>query len=167
MDDLAEQAAPFRSLIDPDDPLFFQPGDMIGKIQKKCQQWNQPVPDTPGAVVRCIQESLALAYRRTLERIEAAAGFSIPCVHILGGGARSALLNRFAASAIGRPVLAGPYEAAAAGNLCAQWMAAGEITGLDQARQVVLDSFEIKEFLPERNGGWEDAYGRYLQIVQD
>jgi rhamnulokinase len=167
MDAMAEQAVPFRSLIDPDDPLFFEPGDMIGKIQRKCRQWKQPIPDVPGSVVRCILDSLALAYRRTLERIEAAGGFSVPCVHIIGGGARSALLNRFAASAMGRPVYAGPYEAAAAGNLCAQWMAAGEISGLAEARRVVRDSFEIKEYLPERTTEWEDAYGRFLQIVRD
>jgi rhamnulokinase len=163
----AEKAEPFRSIINPDDALFFEPGDMVGKIQQKCRQWNQPVPETPGQMNRCIKESLALAYRRTLEKIEAAAGFTIPYVHIIGGGAQSALLNRFAASAMNRPVLAGPIEAAAAGNLCAQFMAAGEMGGLSDARRVVRDSFEVQEFLPENASAWDEAYGRFLQIVSN
>lgn len=165
MDAEAEKTASFRSLIDPDDPLFFQPGDMIGKIQRKCKDWKQPVPETPAEMNRCIKESLALAYRRTLEEIEAAAGFTIPWVHIIGGGAQSTMLNRFTASALGRPVLAGPIEAAAAGNLCAQFISRGEISGLDEARGIVRDSFDIQEYLPENNAGWDEAYGRFLEIV--
>jgi rhamnulokinase len=165
MDAEAEKAASFRTLIDPDDPLFFQPGDMIGKIQRKCRDWKQPVPETPAEMNRCIKESLALAYRRTLEEMEAAAGFTIPCVHVIGGGAQSTMLNRFTASALGRPVLAGPIEAAAAGNLCAQYISRGEISGLDEARRIVRDSFEIQEYLPERDAGWDEAYGRFLEIA--
>ncbi len=165
MDAESENATPFRSLIDPDDPLFFQPGDMIGKIQRKCKELSQPVPETPAEMNRCIKESLALAYRRTLERIERAVNFTFPCVHIIGGGAQSALLNRFTASALGRPVLAGPFEAAAAGNLCAQYISSGEIDGLDEARRIVHDSFQIQEYLPQRDAGWDEAYGRFLEIV--
>ncbi len=165
LDAEAEKAEPFRSIINPDDALFFEPGDMVGKIQQKCRAWKQPLPETPGQMNRCIKESLALAYRRTLEKIEAAAGFTIPYVHVIGGGAQSALLNRFAASAMNRPVLAGPIEAAAAGNLCAQFMAAGELGSLSDARRVVRDSFEIVEFLPENLSAWDEAYGRFLQIV--
>jgi rhamnulokinase len=167
LDAEAEKAEPFRSIINPDDALFFEPGDMVGKIQQKCRQWNQPVPETPGQMNRCIKESLALAYRRTLEKIEAAAGFTIPYVDIIGGGAQSALLNRFAASAMNRPVLAGPIEAAAAGNLCTQFMAAGELGGLSDARRVVRDSFEVQEFLPENASAWDEAYGRFLKIVSN
>jgi rhamnulokinase len=165
MDAESEKAAPFRSLIDPDDPLFFQPGDMIGKIQRKCKEWKQPIPETPADLNRCIKESLALAYRRTLEQIESIVGFTIPNIHILGGGAQSTLLNQFTASATGRLVLAGPIEAAAAGNLCAQYISGGEISGLGEARRIVRDSFEIKEYLPERNSGWDGAYGRFLEII--
>jgi rhamnulokinase len=165
MDVEAEKTAAFRSIINPDDPLFFEPGDMIGKIQRKCREWKQPLPQTPGEMNRCIKESLALAYRRTLEQIELAAGFTIPYLHIIGGGAQSTLLNRFTAAATGRPVLAGPYEAAAIGNLCAQYISAGEIEGLSEARRVVRASFEIQEFMPEKTSGWEEAYGRFLEIV--
>lgn len=167
MDVEAEKALPFRSIINPDDPLFFQRGDMIGKIQSRCQEWNQPVPETVGEITRCIKESLALAYRATLEKLEEITGFKIPCVHIIGGGARSALLNRFAASAMKRPIFAGPYEAAAIGNLCTQFISAGEIDDLGEARRVVRSSFNIREFLPEKNSCWDEAYERFLLIKND
>ena len=160
----AEKAVPFRSIINPDDPLFFEPGDMIGKIQSKCREWKQPVPETPGELSRCILESLALVYRATLEKLEELTGFQFPCVHIIGGGARNELLNRFAASAMKRPVLAGPYDATAMGNLCAQFIAAGEIHGWDEARQVVKGSCSIREFLPEEGAGWDEAYERLVEI---
>jgi rhamnulokinase len=164
MDMEAEKALPFRSLINPDDALFFQPGDMIGKIQSRCREWNQPIPETVGEITRCIKESLALAYRATLNILEKIAGFRISCVHIIGGGARSMLLNQFAASAMKRPVLAGPFEAAAIGNLCAQFISAGEIDNLDEARRVVRSSFDIREFLPEKESYWDAAYERFLLI---
>lgn len=165
LDTLAGACTPFRSIINPNDADFFRPGEMVEKIQRKCRETNQPAPETPGQIARCIKESLALAYRSTLEAIEKAAGFSIPYVHILGGGAGSALLNRFAASAMGRPVYAGPVEAAAIGNLCAQFIAAGELGGLDEARQAIRDSFEILEFLPENTADWQEAYGRFIQLI--
>lgn len=160
----AGKVKPFRSLINPDDPIFFEPGDMFGKIQMKCREWNQPIPKTPGEVNRCIKESLALTYRLTLERILKIVGFEIPYVHIIGGGAQSTLLNQFAASAMGRPVLAGPIEAAAIGNLSAQFIAAGEVKDVDEARHIICKSFEIDEYLPERNAGWDEAYIRFRNI---
>ena len=164
MDMQAEQALPFQSIINPDDPLFFEPGDMIGKIQSRCKAWHQPVPERPGEIIRCIKESLALSYRATLETLETLTGFHFPCVHILGGGARSEFLNQFAASAMQRPVFAGPYEAAALGNLCAQFISAGEINGWDEARGLVSSSFHIQEFLPEKFPGWDEAFERFLLI---
>ena len=167
LDMQAEKSLPFRSIIDPDDPFFFEPGDLIGKIQSRCKDWRQPVPKTEGEITRCIKESLALTYRATLEKLEELTGFKIPCVHIIGGGARSDLLNRFAASALHRPVYAGPYEAAAVGNLCAQFISAGEIQDWDEARRVVRSSFKIHEFLPEEDSGWNEAFERYLLIKRN
>jgi rhamnulokinase len=164
MDLEAERATPFRSIIDPDEPRFFQPGDMIGRIRSRCREWNQPVPETVGEITRCIKESLALAYRAALENLEKVTGFTFPCVHIIGGGARSILLNRFAASAIKRPVFAGPDEAAAIGNLCTQFISAREIDDLGEARRLVRASFNVREFLPERDLSWDAAYDRFLWI---
>jgi len=164
LDALAEQAPPFHSLIDPNDPVFFTPGGMVGKIRKKCAASGQREPETPGEITRCVKESLALAYRSTLEQIEETAGFTIGSVHILGGGAQSVLLNRFAASALGRPVYAGPVEAAAIGNLCAQFIAAGELSGLAEARRLVRDSFPVTDYVPENTAAWEDAYARFSAL---
>ncbi len=160
----AEKVLPFRSIINPDDPLFFERGDMVGRIQSRCREWNQPVPETVGELTRCILESLALAYRATLQELEEITGFSISSIHIIGGGGRSTLLNRFAASAMDRPVSAGPLEAAAVGNLCAQFLAAGEMEDLSEARRAVCASFNIREFLPENASSWDDAFERFLLI---
>ncbi len=166
MDAAAERATPFRSIIDPDNPLFFQPGDMINKIQIKCNEWNQPIPETAGQITRCIQESLALSYRATLEKLEEVTGIDIPFVYIIGGGTRSNLLNQFAASATKRPVYAGPCEAAAIGNLCAQFISTGEMGNWQEARQVTRASYPISEFLPEQGSGWDDAYLRFQTIKE-
>jgi rhamnulokinase len=165
LDALAQKAAPFRSLINPNDPVFFSPDNMAQKIRQQCEKTCQPLPESPGEITRCIKESLALAYRSTLEKIEEVAGFLIPHVHILGGGAQSALLNRFAASAMGRPVYAGPIEAAAIGNIAAQFIAAGGLSGLSEARSLVRDSFPIKEYLPQDAAAWEDAYARFSALT--
>ena len=164
LDAKAEAAAPFRTLIDPDDPRLFEPGDMIGRLQAQCRERGEPVPVSEGELTRCIQESLALAYRFTLQQLEELTGLAFPCVHMIGGGARSALLNRFAAGSVQRPVLAGPYEATAIGNLLAQCIAMGQIASWVEARQVVRASFGVTEFAPENKPAWDDAYGRFVAI---
>lgn len=160
----AETVEPFRTLIDPDDQVFYEPGNMIEKIQTKCRDWKQPVPETPGEFNRCIKESLALAYRKTLEDIERLTGYPISTVHLIGGGARSALLNQFTASAMNRAVMVGPLEAAAIGNLCVQFMARGAILDLSHARQTIRHSFSFQTLEPQNPAAWDDAYSRYLKI---
>ncbi|MEI6100247.1 MAG: rhamnulokinase family protein [Eubacteriales bacterium] len=164
LDAMAEKCKPFRSVINPNSQEYFHPGNMVQKIQQQCSQIGQPVPETPGEINRCIKESLAFAYRDTLEHIILETGFDIPFVHIIGGGAKSILLNQYAASAMARPVYAGPVEAAAIGNLCAQFIAAGELTGLTDAREIINNSFEIHEYLPQNIAQWEDAYCRYKEM---
>jgi len=161
----AARAPAFRSLIDPNDTRFFEPGDMIGRIQQQCEENGEPVPETPGEIIRCILESLAMTYRLTLGQIERLAKIHVPFVHVVGGGAKSALLNRFAASAMERTVLAGPVEAAAIGNLAAQYIAAGAIENLKDARRVIRNSCTVQEHHPENSKGWDIAYLRYLDIV--
>jgi rhamnulokinase len=161
----AEHAPAFRSLIDPNDPRFFEPGDMIGRIQQQCTENGEPVPQTTGEVIRCVLESLAMTYRLTLGQIERLTQIHVPSVHVVGGGAKSALLNRFAASAMERTVLAGPVEAAAIGNLAAQYIAAGAFKNLNEARRIISNSFAIQEYRPENSEGWDIAYLRYLDIV--
>jgi sugar (pentulose or hexulose) kinase len=164
MDREAQSAEPFVNVIDPDDLRFFEPGEIAGKIRGICRETRQPAPDTIGAFLRCMQESLALAYRDTLEKLERVTGRIYPVVHIIGGGAQSALLNQMTASATKKPVLAGPYEATAIGNLCVQFMAAGEIHNLPEARRIVRASFPVREFLPGEGSAWDAAYERFLSV---
>ncbi len=160
---LAEQEAPFRSLFDPDDDRFLSPGDMPGRIRAYCLETNQPAPETRGQFARAIYESLALKYRWALKRLERdILGRAVDCLHIVGGGSHNALLNRMTASAIQKPVIAGPGEATAIGNLLIQAMALGAVGSLADLRAVVRASFDTVTCMPENGGAWDDAYGRFL-----
>jgi rhamnulokinase len=160
----AEAAEPFRSLINPNDPRFLKPDDMPGKIAAYCRGTGQPVPETPGQFTRCIYESLALLYRRTLDEIEVVTGRRIRRLHIVGGGSQSALLSRFAANATGRMVLAGPVEATALGNVLIQAITSGELQDLAALRETVADSFAISEFPPEEEEPWQAAFARFGRL---
>lgn len=162
---LAEQATPFRSLVDPDDSRFLNPEDMPRAIASFCDETGQPPPSTPGEFVRCALESLALKYRVVLGRIEELTGTPVRTIHVVGGGARNALLNRFTASACGRPVIAGPVEATALGNVLVQARTAGEIGSLAELRTVVRASCELETFEPIDEAAWRDAAGRFAALL--
>jgi rhamnulokinase len=147
----ATEAEPFRSLIDPRAPAFLKPDGMPEKIADFCRATNQPVPGTPGQYARCIFESLALLYRAELETLGQLTGRAFSRLHIVGGGSRSTLLNQLTADAIGRPVLSGPVEATAIGNVLVQAIALGELSSLAAARQAVRDSFPIRTLHPRAN----------------
>ncbi|MGI6200713.1 MAG: rhamnulokinase [Christensenellales bacterium] len=161
------QAAPaFASLINPDDDLFYAPGDMPSRIAQYCQRTGQPVPQSRGAITRCVYESLAMAYRWAFLQLERLAGRPLKALHIVGGGSQNALLNQFTANAIGREVVAGPTEATAIGNILVQAMGLGEIGDLDQLRQVVAASFPVERFQPEDTDRFQEVYQtRYLPLV--
>lgn len=163
---LAEQAEPFRCLINPDDDMFLPPGDMPERIQAFCRQTGQYVPQTEGEIVRCIMESLALTYRRVLERTESLAGASYSGLHMVGGGINNKMLCQFTSNAIGRPVWAGPVEASAIGNVLVQLMALGEIANLQEGRAIVRNSFPIEEYEPKQSEEWRQAYVSFLKLVQ-
>jgi rhamnulokinase len=158
---LAGQSAPLRSIIDPDDPQFFRPGGMIEGIRKYSAATRQVVPESPGDVARCIFESLALAYRRTIGWLEALTTRKISRIHIVGGGSRNSLLCRLTADATQRTVIAGPAEATAIGNLLAQALANGWIGSYAQMADVVNDSFPTQEFAPSAGDAWEEAFTRF------
>ena len=155
---LAQQASPLRSIIDPDDASFFEPGDMPARIAAYCRSTGQPIPDGAGSVVRCILESLALKYRYVIESIEGILGYRLDPVIVLGGGARNGLLNQSTADALQRTVIAGPVEATALGNLVVQMMAAGALTNRDEARALIRDSAELAVFQPGAGAAWDSAY---------
>ena len=162
---LAAQATPLRSLINPNEERFGKPGDMPEKISAFCRETGQPVPTTPGEFVRCILESLALLYRRTLEQLETCTGQPVATLHIVGGGSQNLLLNQFSANATGRTVVAGPAEATATGNILIQALALGQLKNLAELRQVVRNSFAVQTYEPQDGAVWAQAYARFQKIV--
>lgn len=166
--ELAQMAAladPLQSLVDPDDADFLKPGDMPARVRAFCRKTGQPVPESKGALVRCVLESLAFKYRWVLERLEEVLGRRLEPIHIIGGGAQNQLLNQFAADATGRRVITGPIEATAAGNVIVQAMALGRIGTLEEGRRVVRKSFDVATYEPARGSEWDARYDRFLKVV--
>ncbi len=164
---MAAQATPLQSFVRTTDPRFLHPGDaqsgtMVARIQAFCQETGQSIPQSNGEVTRCILESLALEYRRTVEQLDRITAKELPVIHIIGGGSRNQLLNQFTANATGRVVISGPVEATAIGNILLQAIATGHLASLDEARSLVRASGEITTWEPAGSSGWEDDYARYL-----
>ena len=162
---LASAAPAFRSFIEPDDARFLHPPDMPAAIQQFCRETGQPVPETEGALVRCLYESLALKYATVLDELEELAAARLEVIHIVGGGSQNSLLNEFTASACARPVVSGPVEATALGNVLVQARAAGEIQSLDELRGVVRASSELREFVPGDPARWREARARFAKLL--
>ena len=163
---LAAKAPALRSLIRPDDARFAGPGDMVGKVRAYCRETRQPIPSTPGAVARCILESLALLYAEQLAIIARLGGREVRRLHVVGGGSRNDLLNQATADALGLPVVAGPAEATAAGNLLIQAHALGKVRGLAGIRKVMRASFPTRTFRPAKpaRAAWADARARFADL---
>jgi rhamnulokinase len=157
---LAAKAKPFRSFVNPDDPRFLNPANMVEEIQSFCRETAQPVPSAIGDILRCVYESLALKYCEVLLSLETLTGVPIKTIHIVGGGSQNLLLNELTASACSRPVLAGPVEATALGNLLVQVKADRELRDLEEIAEVVKRSSDVKTFAPKASR-WEDAVARY------
>jgi rhamnulokinase len=165
LEKLAVAAPAFVSLINPDDARFLSPDDMPKKIADFCRETGQPVPADIGACVRCIYESLALFYRVTLRRTERLIGRKIERLHIVGGGSKDATLNQFTANAVKIPVLAGPTECAALGNILVQAIALGHLESHEAAREVVRNSFELRTFTPQDAAQWDAAAARFEKLL--
>jgi rhamnulokinase len=163
---LAEQAPPLVSLVDPDHPDFFTPGDMPRRINDYLSRTHQPLPGDHGAMVRCILESLALKYRQVLHQLEELTGRSIEVIHIVGGGSQNALLNQLTADATNRTVIAGPVEATALGNILVQASAAGLVGTLDEGRRLVQRSFTPAVYRPQPSVGWDESYARFISLAE-
>ena len=161
----AEQAEPFRCLIDPDAPDFLGPGDMPGFIRAFCQRTGQPQPQEVGQVVRCALESLALRYRWVLDALERLTGRRLEVIRVVGGGIRNRMLCQFTADACQRPVVAGPVEATALGNIMVQAMASGHLASLEEGRQAVAASVARQHYQPGPAEPWEEAYARFQELV--
>jgi rhamnulokinase len=163
---LAEVSPPFVSLIDPDHDSFLLPPSMPTAIADFCTRTGQPAPVEPGSIIRSILESLAMKYRWVLERLEEMLGRRLDTIHIVGGGSQNALLCQLTSNACNRPVVAGPVEATAIGNVLVQAWGLGLIGSMSEAREVVRQSFEVQSFEPRHAATWEGAYQRFLEYVQ-
>lgn len=164
IDVLVDNAPAFRSFINVNAHQFFDADNMTQKIQAFCEATGQPVPQTRGEIARTVYESLAMSYREAFEGLERIRGCRIDVLHIVGGGSRNILLNQITADAINRPVIAGPDEATAIGNLMVQVKAAGEVSNSDEMRQVIRYSFDVEVYEPRNTVEWDEQYQRYLQI---
>ncbi|HSU67650.1 MAG TPA: FGGY-family carbohydrate kinase [Tepidisphaeraceae bacterium] len=162
---MAQRSKPLGSIIDPDHKPFLTPFEMPVKIEAFCKQTGQRTPNTRGDYVRACLDSLALTYRRTLDGLEDVLGRRIGTIHIVGGGCQNELLNQMTADACNRPVLAGPIEATAIGNILVQAMATGDINSLADARAIVRKSFEVKRYEPQEPKRWQEAYSKYREIL--
>jgi len=163
---MAWECEPFRSYVDPDNEMFITPGDMPEKIREYCRKTNQPVPESKGEMVRCIAQSLAMKYRLTMDSLEEILGKELSVIHMVGGGIKDKMLCQFTAYATGKKVLAGPVEATSIGNLMIQAMALGKVKTLKEARQIIRNSFPTTEYVPQESNEWNEAYGRFREIIR-
>lgn len=161
----ATESEAFLAVIDPDDAGFLHPGDMPSRIQKFCVDTDQPVPQTKGQLIRVALESIALKYRFVLEHLEELSGKRLDPLHIIGGGTKNRLLNQFTADATKRTVFTGPVEATAIGNVLMQAIGLNYLGSLSDAREVVRSSFDVEEYHPKSDAGWDEAYAKLLNLA--
>jgi rhamnulokinase len=163
---MAAKARPLRSLVNINDTRFLNPPDMPKAIQDFCRETKQPVPETDGELIRCCHESLALKYRETLGSLEELTGNKIEVIHIVGGGSQNKILNQFTADACRRPVVAGPVETTAMGNLLTQVRTSGELGSLAEMREVVRKSSAVVRYEPATAPAWQEASSRFAGLRQ-
>lgn len=162
---MAAQAQPFKAVIDPDDAGFLAPEHMPQQIGAYCRETGQSAPETKGEVLRTALESLALKYRWVVEKLGLLLERDFTALHIVGGGSQNDLLCQFAADASGLPVVAGPVEATAIGNVAVQAVGTGHLGSLEEARALVRRSFEVTTYEPGHSGPWDEAYETFIQLL--
>ena len=146
---MAEEVKDFPSRVDVDDACFFAPDSMIKALQDYCEKSGQPVPKTPGELSTVVYQSLAEDYAKAIKDIEQMTGEKYDSINIVGGGSNAAYLNQLTADKSGKTVYAGPGEATAIGNIACQMLALGDFKDVQEARDCIFDSFEVKTFKPE------------------
>lgn len=162
---MARTAEPLRSLVDPDDQRFSTRVDMPRMIVDFCRETGQVIPETPSQILRTLVDSLAMKCAYVLERLEEVIGHRVEVLHIIGGGGRDDMLSQCISNSIDRPVVVGPYEATAAGNLMMQMVACGELDSLAEGRAMIRSSFETKRFEPQDDAAWKEAYERFAALL--
>ncbi|MBP2025587.1 rhamnulokinase [Peptoniphilus stercorisuis] len=166
LEKMAEETEEFKCFIDPDDEIFVSSGNIPQRIKNYCKETKQYIPKTEGEIIRCINESLALKYRKSLEELKDCTNKNYNTIHMIGGGIQSELLCKMTSSACNRKVLAGPVEATVLGNISMQLIALGSIENVQEARHIIKKSEEIKEYLPKDKEKWDKAYERFKEIIK-
>ena len=161
----AADARAFTAFIDPDNRDFLNPPDMPEALTAYCRKTGQKVPESRAAVVRSLFESLALKYRTVIDQLRLVLGHPIEKIHIIGGGSRNELLCQFTADATGLPVVAGPAEATAVGNILVQAMAMGRVSSLAEMRAIIRESFELRTYEPADTAAWDAASARFRDVL--
>lgn len=166
--ELARTEPPLRSLININDPGFLPPGNHPQLVQDFCAHTGQPVPQSPGAIIRTVLESLALGYQHTLDDLLTVSNRAVDVVHIVGGGIQNELLNQMAANATNRAVIAGPIEATVIGNALVQLIALGELKDIAEGRRLVANMTPWQRYEPNaaETAVWQSAVQRYLNLVE-
>jgi rhamnulokinase len=163
---MAEQAQPFKAVIDPDASDFLSHGDMPSFIRDYCKKTRQAMPETPGEIARCCLESLALRYRWVLEALEQLTNRQLTTIRIVGGGSQNKLLNQFTADACNREVVTGPVEATALGNIMMQAIATGHLKTLEAGRAAMAASVEQQRITPQPSGSWDKAFTTFKGLLK-
>ena len=166
MEQLARAEEPFVSFIDPDAPEFATAGSMPEKIRAFCGNTNQPIPKSDGALVRCIYESLAMKYKFAINQISGNTGKDFDILHLLGGGTKDGFLCQMTANSLGIPVVAGPTEATALGNILLQLIALGDIKNIDEGRALIREQESVKKYIPSDVDGWEKAFKKFITVLR-
>ena len=164
---LAETAPAGGPLVNPDDSTFLAPENMESAIHDYCRRTGQRPAEGPAGTVRCVLESLALSYRHSLDQICSVLGRTFRTLHVVGGGSLNTLLCQFTANATNMPVVAGPVEATASGNILVQALACGRVSSAQEVREVVRRSTDLVEYPPQDDSYWEDRYAFYLKLGQE
>lgn len=163
----ALKAEPFKCFIDPDAPDFVAMGDMPSRVREFCKKTGQYVPGTVGEVMRCIYESLAMKYKYVLQGIEDCTEKNFDRIHVAGGGTKDTFLCSMTASSCNRTVYAGPIEATVLGNIAVQFMSAGDIKDIAEARQIIAKGENLKVYEPVDADKWEKAYKEFVKIIKE
>jgi rhamnulokinase len=163
---MADEAAGLNGIVNPDAPEFLDGRDAPSRIQAYCEATGSTVPQSPGEIVRCAMDSLALSYRAVVDDLADVTGHAIPSVNIVGGGSNNALLSQLTADATGLPVHCGPVEATALGNAATQLVALGELADLADIRRVIVGTTDITSYAPTPSTDrWDDAYARFTRLL--
>ncbi len=165
LEQLARKEEPFEFFIDPDNSSFSASGDLPERIKAFCEGTGQGEPKSIGEIVRCIYESLAMKYRFAIKQIEENTGKEFDVLHLLGGGTKDSFLCQMTADSLGIPVVAGPTEATALGNIFLQLIALGEVKDISEARKIIRETEKVKIYTPEEQETWLEGYKKYEEII--